>query len=116
MQQEFSKAEKKVEVAEKEKYEDKEANKLKSEYMNKSYSIEERENLVDLVKFYAEWLYSPVDEELENKLYFLGPIENKYFEDYFYEKLKDEYDAVDLDKKKKLEKLYGLRIMDNKSL
>lgn len=41
------------------------------EYSQKSYSTEEKENLIDLMKFYSDWLYGPVDEEIENKLYFI---------------------------------------------
>jgi hypothetical protein len=116
MQEEYKKAENKFNDAENEKYEDKESNKLKSDYLNKSYTIEERESLVDLVKFYADWLYSPVDEDLENKLYFLELKDEKNLDNYFYEKLKDEFENLNFDKKKKIETLYGLRILANKKI
>ncbi len=113
MQEDYKKAESKLNEAENEKFEDKESNKLKPEYYNKSYSIDERESLVDLVKFYADWLYSPVDEDLENKLYFLEQKENKNIDNYFYEKLRDEFENLNFEKKKRLETIYGLRILDN---
>ena len=96
--------------------------------LSKFYTIEQRDNLNDLVNFYADWLYGPVDEEMENKMYFLdfnsgnkGNTGNtgvnkkeKRFEDYFYNTLKDDIDLVELNQKKKLNTFYGLKINDNK--
>jgi hypothetical protein len=43
-----------------------------------------RLQIIDLIKFYSEWLYEPVDEEMENKLYFLDLDGDNTVEDYFY--------------------------------
>jgi hypothetical protein len=54
-----------------------------------------------MVKFYSDWLYSPVDEELENKLYFLDLNDNNTFEEFYTEQIEKIY---------KKDKLYGIRI------
>lgn len=48
---------------------------------------------MDLIKFYADWFYSPVDEELENKMYFLETENDKIqnYNNYYYENLKKLY-------------------------
>jgi len=85
-------AENSVKKAENEKYEidpiTKEK-KLKKDYLSKIYNLEERTKIIDLVKFYSDWLYSPVDEELENKLYFL---DSSLIEENFYENIKKEFE------------------------
>jgi hypothetical protein len=73
MYKDFLKADQTVKSSEKAKFEIKDNQKiLKQDLLNKQYNIEERTNLIDLIKFYSEWLYAPVDEELENKLYFIS--------------------------------------------
>lgn len=42
-----------------------------SEFANIRYDHTEKSNILNLLNYASEWLYSPVDEELENKLYFL---------------------------------------------
>lgn len=78
-----------------------------SNYIDKNYSIEEREKIVDLVKFYAEWLYGPVEEDIDNKLYFLP--ENKT--EYFYESLKNKFDELDVKEKEKNKNLFGIKFI-----
>jgi hypothetical protein len=41
------------------------------EFANIKYDQTEKSNILNLLNYTSEWLYSPVDEELENKLYFL---------------------------------------------
>jgi hypothetical protein len=53
--------------------------------------LQQREKAIDLVKYYADWFYAPVDEELENKLYFLDEDEKLENNDYFYKNLKKIY-------------------------
>jgi hypothetical protein len=77
----------------------------KQEYMDKNYSIEDRENMVDLVKYCSEWLYGPVDEEIENKLYFLP--ENR--EEYFQYSLKNKFEEIDINEKQKIKNLFGIK-------
>jgi hypothetical protein len=63
--------------------------------------------LTDLLLFYSEWLYGPIDEELENKLYFLTT-EKDFFNSYIYPKLIKEFNSVE--DKEKLKSKFGLRI------
>ena len=43
---------------------------LKREF-NVAYNSTEKSNILNLISYASEWLYSPVDEELENMLYFM---------------------------------------------
>lgn len=81
---------------------------LKDEYRNKEYTQKDREQLINLVKFYAEWLYGPVDEDLENKLYFLED-SSLTVENYFYEELKKTENI--LGNKNSSTSFYGLKKM-----
>lgn len=76
------------------------------QYISKSYDKNQREQLIDLVKFYSEWLYGPVDEDLENKFYFLD-YEHKGIEDYVYPQIKNSYE---------LDKKVGIRILKNNKI
>lgn len=99
--------------AEQQKFDEK--NVYKNEYLNKTYTIEQREKLLDLIDFYGEWLYSPVDEELENKIYFLDfDRKSKHFENVIYNKLKVEIDAMGFEEKTNSDLVYGIRIKNNK--
>lgn len=114
MKEDLTKAEVKVKESEEEKYEinpNTQEKSLKIEYANKTYNQQERMKLIDLIKFYADWLYSPIDEELENKLYFLDEAE---VEDYFYPKLKEEFEKLSLDDKMKESNVFGIKIINDK--
>ena len=66
-------------------------NTVKEDLLSKSYDgPEKRQMMLDLVKYYSNWLYSPVDEELENKLYFLE--DNVSIEEYFLQEMKNTED------------------------
>ena len=58
---------------------------------------DERENLKNLLKFTVDWLYAPVDEDLENTMYFL----HEDVEDQF-----NKYLARDMNNKFK----YGIKL------
>lgn len=106
-----------IQKAENEKYEINPTTKeksLKSAYLNKTYSFENRETLVDLVKFYADWLYSPIDQELENKLYFLD-LETSP-EEYFYPKLKNKFDALSPEERSGLDLVFGIKITEKNKI
>ena len=68
---------------------------------NQNFSREERKKFVELVKLYSDWLYSPVDEDLENKLYFMGLDEHNTLDEYYNDQLEKNY---------KKDKFYGIRI------
>ena len=102
----FQIADESVKQSEKIKFE-KNSDMYTKEYFEKNYSIDEKEKIVDLVKFYSEWLYGPVDEELENRLYFLK--ENP--QEYFSESLKNKFDELNIKEKEKTNNLYGIKII-----
>ena len=58
---------------------------------------------LDLIKFYSDWLYSPIDEEIENKLYFLDMDDNDNIEEYSKDKLRKIYEPG---------KTYGIRYIN----
>ena len=118
MQKAFASAQEIIKKSENKKYDDPNNKILKREYLNKNYTIDQRTNLKDLIKFYSDWLYSPVDEELENKIYFMEfsqdnkqlPVNTKSFEDLFYNNLKEEFEIQNLEDKFNLTRVYGLKI------
>ncbi len=98
-----------MDQSEKHKYSDFDKKVFKEEYLRKSYNLEDRENLKELVKFYSDWLYSPVDEEVENKLYFLDPRHSEKSEQILFDKLKENFDKNSKENSKKL--VYGVKIL-----
>ncbi len=78
--------------------------------MMKNYSLDDRDKIIDLVKFYSDWLYTPIDEELENKLYF---IDDSDIDKHFYPKLKKEFEKSKLENKNEMAYLYGIKILEN---
>ncbi len=82
-----------INTAENDKYEINPMNNqktLKNEYSNKHYSIEDRETIIDLLKFYTDWLYSPIDQDLENKIYFMDDSSvDKYLVSQIDQEMKD---------------------------
>jgi len=118
LQKAFASAQEIIKKSENKKYDDPNNKILKREYLNKNYTIDQRTNLKDLIKFYSDWLYSPVDEELENKIYFMEfsqdnkqlPVNTKSFEDLFYNNLKEEFEIQNLEDKFNLTRVYGLKI------
>jgi hypothetical protein len=104
MVRDFHLAEESVKKSDKVKFENN-SSEYKPEYMDQNYSIEDREKLVDLVKFYSEWLYGPVDEDVENKLYFLS--ENR--DEYFHNSLKNIFNQTDMNEKEKIKNLFGIK-------
>jgi len=104
MVRDFHLADESVKNSQKVKFENN-SSEYKQEYMDQNYSIEDRENLLDLVKFYSEWLYGPVDEDVENKLYFLS--DNR--EEYFNNSLKNLFNQTDIKEKEKIKNLFGIK-------
>ncbi len=98
-----------MDESEKQKYSDFDKKVFKEDYLQKSYNLEDRENLKELIKFYSDWLYSPVDEEVENKLYFLDACQSEKSEQILFDKLKENFDKNSKDNSKKL--VYGVKIL-----
>jgi hypothetical protein len=98
-----------LDESEKQKYSDFDKKVFKEDYLQKSYNLEDRENLKELIKFYSDWLYSPVDEEVENKLYFLDACQSEKSEQILFDKLKENFDKNSKDNSKKL--VYGVKIL-----
>ena len=117
MQEEFQKADNLLKKSENQKFETNPITKektIKEEYLHKTYNIQDRERLIDLVKFYSDWLYGPIDEELENKLYFIDYSNYgiKSPEEFFYSKLKTEFENSLREKEQILQ--YGIKIIEQK--
>lgn len=74
--------------------------------LEKDYSLTERTKLLEFLKFYSEWLYGPVDEDLENKMYFLEK-ERDDFVKFCDSKLYDTFNTIK--EEDKLNFLYGVR-------
>ncbi len=66
-------------------------------------SKEDRMKTIDIIKFYSDWLYAPVDEEIENKLYFVDLDDNNSIEKYCKDKLDKIYEPG---------KTYGIRYIN----
>jgi hypothetical protein len=66
-------------------------------------SKEERIKTIDIIKFYSNWLYAPIDEDIENELYFIDLDDKNNIE---------EYCKVRLDKIYKPGKTYGIRYIN----
>jgi hypothetical protein len=75
----------------------------KPDYDKQTYTKEEKYSLLNLIEFYADWLYSPVNEELENKLYFVNS--NQTADDYMRDKIIDYYNNLEDKNNKK----FGIR-------
>jgi hypothetical protein len=74
---------------------------IKVDLAKEAHSVD-RKGIVDLIKFYSDWFYAPVDEELENRLYFLDLGAYNNIEDYMTDELVKNA-KTDKDKK------YGIR-------
>jgi hypothetical protein len=58
---------------------------------------------LNLIIFYSDWLYAPVDEEIENKLYFIDIDDKENLEEYTKDKLQKIYEDG---------KTYGIRYIN----
>ena len=66
----------------------------------KMLTKEERMKTIDVIKFYSDWLYGPIDEEIENKLYFIDLEDKDNLEEYCKDKIQRIYEPG---------KSYGIR-------
>ena len=81
-----------------------------------NYNETEKSNVINLLNYASEWLYSPIDEDLENKLYFMN-LDNIKDEDLgLLDKIKEKVSSKDKLKDSKIidiedyfkDKLYDL--------
>jgi hypothetical protein len=74
---------------------------------NLKYNETERSKILNLLNYTSEWLYSPINEELENKLYFIDLDKNKNKKEN-----EDEDEDVDFEIYKKNKQKENKKIFD----